>query len=130
MSINFFFIYDVLAAPIVNIGANTYSVQKNKNVELVCTINANPQAQSVQWYRFNGGVQTALRSVSGKYNSPTVSSPNLMINNADDQDRGYYICTATNIVGTGTSTSTFLDVTGSKFTSVVMCSITSFLFSK
>jgi hypothetical protein len=32
-----------------------------------------------------------------------------------DQDRGYYVCTASNIVGTGTSQTTFLDVTGSKY---------------
>jgi hypothetical protein len=81
----------------------------------VCTIVATPAATSVQWYRNVNGVQTGLRNVGGKYNTPTVNSPNLKIFNAGDQDRGYYVCTASNIVGTGTSQTTFLDVTGSKY---------------
>ena len=101
--------------PAVTIASNSYSVLKTQNIELVCNIVANPAATSVQWYRYDGGVQSNLRTDSGKYNSPTVASPNLMINNADDQDRGYYICTATNLIGRGTSQSTFADVYGSKF---------------
>ncbi|XP_063420706.1 hemicentin-1-like [Mytilus trossulus] len=42
----------------------------------------------------------------------SVSSPSLTISYAVSGDEGYYICTATNIVGTGTSQQTFLDVTG------------------
>ena len=81
----------------------------------MCTIVATPAATSVQWYRHVNGVQTGLHNVVGKYNTPTVNSPNLRIFNAGDQDRGYYVCTASNIVGTGTSQTTFLDVTGSKY---------------
>ncbi|XP_076112262.1 hemicentin-1-like isoform X2 [Mytilus galloprovincialis] len=100
--------------PQVAIGSSTYQVQKYGTVELVCTITANPAANTVQWYRYDGGVQTSLRNVAGKYNTPTVNSPNLQIINADLSDRGYYICTAANIVGTGTSSSTFVDVTGNE----------------
>ncbi|XP_052061299.1 hemicentin-1-like isoform X6 [Mytilus californianus] len=100
--------------PQVAIGSSTYQVQKYGTIELVCTITANPAANTVQWYRYDGGVQSSLRNVAGKYNTPTVNSPNLQIINADISDRGYYICTASNIVGTGTSSSTFVDVTGNE----------------
>ena len=43
----------------------------------MCTIVATPFATSVQWYRHVNGVQTGLHNVVGKYNTPTVNSPNL-----------------------------------------------------
>ena len=95
--------------------SNSYSVLLGQTATLVCTITANPSATSVQWYRVINGVQSSLSTTAGKYNTPTVTSPNLNVNNAQQSDAGYYVCTATNIVGTGTSAQTYLAVTGSKF---------------
>jgi len=39
----------------------------------------------------------------------------LTITNAVSGDEGNYICTASNVVGTGSSQQTFLDVTGSMY---------------
>lgn len=52
---------------------------------------------------------------NAKYSGSTVGSPSLIINNAVIDDEGFYICRATNAVGTGQSQQTFLDVIGSKY---------------
>ena len=100
--------------PEVSIQSNSYSVLLGQTVTLVCTISANPNATSVLWYKVLNGVQTFLAINALKYNTPTVSSPNLVINSAAQSDGGYYVCTAASIVGTGTSSQTYLTVTGSK----------------
>lgn len=38
----------------------------------------------------------------------------MTIQTTTDSDEGYYICTATNAVGTGSSSQSYVDVTGSK----------------
>ncbi|CAC5415117.1 unnamed protein product [Mytilus coruscus] len=111
---------DVIGSPPeISIQSNSYSVLLGQTVTFVCTISANPNATSVQWYKVINGVQSSLASNAGKYNTPTVSSPNLVINSAAQSDTGYYVCTATNIVGTGTSSQTYLTVTGSIPTLVI-----------
>ncbi|XP_052103246.1 hemicentin-1-like [Mytilus californianus] len=104
---------DVIGSPPeIAIQSNRYTVLLGQTVTLVCTISANPNATSVRWYKVINGVQTSLSTNAGKYNTPTVSSPNLIINSAAQSDIGYYVCTATNVVGTGTSSQTYLAVTG------------------
>ncbi|CAC5377795.1 HMCN [Mytilus coruscus] len=104
---------DVIGGPPeISIQSNRYTVLLGQTVTLVCTISANPNATSVRWYKVINGVQTSLSTNAGKYNTPTVSSPNLIINSAAQSDIGYYVCTATNVVGTGTSSQTYLAVTG------------------
>ncbi|XP_052103319.1 hemicentin-1-like [Mytilus californianus] len=98
--------------PDISIQSNSYSVLLGQTVTLVCTISADPNATSVRWYKVINGVLTSLSINAMKYNTPTVSSPNLIINTAAQSDDGYYVCTATNIVGTGTSSQTYLTVTG------------------
>ncbi|CAG2256290.1 HMCN [Mytilus edulis] len=98
--------------PVVTVQSNSYSVLLGQTASLVCTISANPSATSVLWYKVINGVQSSLSTTAGKYNTPTVNSPNLIINTAAQSDDGYYVCTATNIVGTGSSSQTYLTVTG------------------
>ncbi|XP_071166138.1 hemicentin-1-like [Mytilus edulis] len=98
--------------PVVTVQSNSYSVLLGQTATLVCTISANPSATSVRWYKVINGVQSSLSTNAGKYNTPTVNSPNLIVNTAAQSDEGYYVCTATNIVGTGTSSQTYLTVTG------------------
>ena len=80
-----------------------------------CTVTASPTHTSVQWQRVQNGVTTSISVSSSKYSGSLVNSPSLSINNADLNDNGAYICTATNVVGTGTSSQTTLTVTGSKY---------------
>jgi hypothetical protein len=53
--------------------------------------------------------------ISGRFSGATVNSPTLTISQAQVADEGYYVCFATNSVGTGQSSQTFLDVIGSKY---------------
>lgn len=101
--------------PVVQVLQNTYNVQVGNVVTLQCTVTANPTHTSVQWQRLVNGQTTTINLGSvGKYSGSSVNTPSLTINNAANSDEGYYICQATNSVGTGQSSQTYLDVTGSK----------------
>ncbi|XP_071159628.1 hemicentin-1-like isoform X21 [Mytilus edulis] len=106
--------------PVVQVLQNTYNVQVGNVVTLQCTVTANPTHTSVQWQRLVNGQTTTINLGSvGKYSGSSVNTPSLTINNAANSDEGYYICQATNSVGTGQSSQTYLDVTGSILTVVV-----------
>jgi hypothetical protein len=104
-------------APQVNILSSTYSVNVGSSVTLQCTISANPVHTTVYWKKIVNGVSTDvdIGSSSNRYGGSTVNSPSLIISNAVTSDEGFYVCYATNSVGTGQSSQTFLDVIGSKF---------------
>jgi hypothetical protein len=63
----------------------------------------------VTWQKIQNGVPSSV-VVSGRYQGGTTSSPSLIISNVDNTDEGFYICSATNSVGTGQSSHTYLDV--------------------
>ncbi|XP_052058072.1 hemicentin-1-like isoform X3 [Mytilus californianus] len=105
--------------PVVQIQQSSYSVNLAQTVTLVCTVTANPTHTTVQWQRTQNGVTTNIGVGSGKYSGGTVNSPSLSINNADLNDIGQYVCSATNIVGTGSSTATTLNVVGDPPTVVI-----------
>ena len=108
----FFFIVEF---PIVQILSNYYNVEIGKTVTVECQVQANPAHTSVQWKRVINGVTSDLDISNGnKYNGATVNTPSLTIQATTDNDEGYYICTATNAVGTGSSSQSYVDVTGSK----------------
>ena len=73
----------------------------------------------VRWERANGNnvVEIGDTTNNNKYSGSTVSSPSLIIYNAEESDEGNYKCKVTNSVGTGISTTTNLDVVGSKLQS-------------
>jgi hypothetical protein len=54
----------ISASPVVTVGSNSYTVVKNQNIDLVCTIVATPAATNVQWYRNVNGVQTGFQQES------------------------------------------------------------------
>lgn len=92
----------------------SYSVNVGNTITLQCTVNANPIATSVTWQQYINNVATNINMSSGRYGGSSVASPSLIISNTVISDEGFYICTATNSVGTGQSQQTFLDVIGSK----------------
>lgn len=98
--------------PIVNIGSTSYSVNYGNSITLVCTVTSNPVHTSVTWNKIQNGVSTTISVNSGKYSGGTVSQPSLVINNAGNSDEAFYICSATNSVGKGQSSQTYLDVVG------------------
>ena len=100
--------------PVVTVQENVYSVNIGSSINLVCNVQANPSHTSVTWRKIINGVTTTV-TISGRFSGATVNSPTLTITNAILDDEGYYICFAMNIVGTGQSSQTCLDVIGSKW---------------
>ena len=70
----------------------------------------------VRWERDNGNtvVEIGDTTNNNKYGGSAVSSPSLIIYNAEESDEGNYKCKVTNSVGTGISPTTNLEVVGSK----------------
>jgi hypothetical protein len=85
-------------------------------VTLQCTVSGNPSVTTVQWTRvLIGQSQNVVTGGNTRYSGGSVNSPSLGISNVVNSDEGYYRCSATNSIGTGTSQQTFLDVAGSKW---------------
>lgn len=102
------------SAPQVRILKNIYSVNYGTSVTLECIVSAVPTHHTVLWRVSKGGTTSDINvgTSQGKYEGATVNSPSLIINNANLNDEGSYICTATNQIGSGSSSSTLLDVVG------------------
>ncbi|XP_033758139.1 hemicentin-1-like [Pecten maximus] len=98
--------------PTVTVTQNSYSVTTGQSVTLVCQVSGTPSATSVAWQRTQNGVTTTLTVTGTKYSGSTTSVPSLTINNAGSSDSGNYVCTATNSVGTGTSNTIVMSVSG------------------
>lgn len=100
--------------PQVHILEEKYSVNYGNDITLYCTVNAVPDYTKVKWTKTKGGSVTDINPATppGKYSGASVTSPSLVINNVNLDDGASYICTATNQIGTGTSSSTVLNVVG------------------
>ena len=102
----------------VTIPQPSYSAILGTNsVTITCFISGNPSATSVSWNKNLNGVQTDLdiANSNGKYQGGSVNNPSLTILNVAQSDEANYVCSATNLVGTSSSQTAFLDVTGSKY---------------
>ena len=102
----------ITGIPVVNIPQSSYTVNVGGTVTLTCTVTANPTHTNVCWQRVVNGVSTTV-TIGNRYSGSTVSTPSLTISNAGQSDSGFYVCYASNSVGTGNSQQTFLDVQGS-----------------
>ena len=97
--------------------STTYNVILGNSVTLVCEVTATPTETRIVWRRFVNGAPVDIdfsMNNNNKYSGSTVDTPSLTIRNADNSDEGNYVCYATNVVGTGSSSQTFLDVIGRK----------------
>ena len=98
--------------PNVVIPLSGYSVNYAGSITIPCTITAQPAVTSVQWKRVVNGLEQNIDTSLSKYSGGTTSTPALTISSAVQSDETFYICTATNSVGTGRSLQTYLDVLG------------------
>jgi hypothetical protein len=101
--------------PIVTIEKSSYSVNYGNTVTLTCTVTSTPLHTSVYWRKIQGGQRVNVDMTSSKYSGSTVNTPSLTISDTDNNDETFYICYASNIIGTGQSSQTYLDVLGSKW---------------
>lgn len=106
--------FNSLGIPTVTVPQPQYSINSGSSVTLQCSYTANPVATNVYWEKTSANQVTTISTAISKYSGSTVQSPSLIINDADETDEATYVCKVTNSVGTGISTSTFLDVIGSK----------------
>lgn len=105
--------YSITGIPTVNILSPSYSILYGNRITIECTINSNPPHTIVVWQKIVNGVPNILNlGNSAKYSGGTINTPSLTILNTVTEDSGTYRCTATNVVGTGSSQGTTLTVTG------------------
>lgn len=100
--------------PSVLIPDSTYSVVTGSDITIPCTVSATPSATTVSWQRIVNSVTTTLTIDGSKFTGGSVATPSLNIKDTDNSDQGFYVCSATNIVGSGQSSQSYLTVTGSK----------------
>lgn len=102
--------------PSVSIPQSAYSVNFGDPITIPCNVTAVPIATNISWVKTSSGVSVTLDLAGqpSKYSGATVSNPNLTISSTDLTDEGNYVCSASNIVGTGSSNAAFLDVIGGK----------------
>ena len=100
--------------PVVTITRNTYSTTTGTSVTLECTASGIPAPTAITWEYTKNSVKTNINVNPANYLGGSVSNPSLTIVTPANSDEGNYVCTATNSIGTGRSSSTYLFVTGSK----------------
>ena len=102
--------------PVVNVQQLTYSTNIGQDITLGCSVTANPTQTDVYWQRTVNGQTTRISTTnSNKYSGSTVTTPSLTIANVQQSDAGTYRCLADNVIGTGQSQLTVLNVAGSKW---------------
>ncbi|XP_069107396.1 basement membrane-specific heparan sulfate proteoglycan core protein-like [Argopecten irradians] len=99
--------------PVVTVDQPQYSVITGQAITLGCTVAASPGHTSVFWQKIRRGTTMNVNIDGNKYQGSSVVHPDLTVTNTSVSDQGSYTCSATNLVGTGTSTPTTLTVTGS-----------------
>ena len=111
-------IISFVAIPTVQVSFPSYNVNYFSSITLICSVVSQPAALQVYWRKTLAGTTTNIDVINsgGKYSGSTISTPSLTVINAASSDEANYTCYATNSVGTGQSTSTSLNVIGSKYT--------------
>lgn len=98
------------------IGQSTYSVTTGQSVTLVCSVSAIPAVSTITWKISDTGGHMNTLNVNGvKYTGGTTGIPSLTIVTTAKSDQRYYMCSATNSIGTGDSQMTYLYVTGGRY---------------
>lgn len=80
---------------------------------MACNVSASPEVTRIGWLRnttING--TTAIDMSNDKYKGGTIDDQFLTIRNVNNDDEGWYICTAENLIGDAMSEQIFLNVTG------------------
>lgn len=108
-----------LGVPTVNIPQNSYSSVTGQDVQIPCSVSANPTA-TISWtFISTSQSQTSITTSTSKYTfNPTSTDGTLRIRSTSSSDTGTYRCQATNAVGTS-SDSASLSVSGSKYYSKI-----------
>ncbi|XP_052103257.1 hemicentin-1-like [Mytilus californianus] len=106
---------DVIGSiPTVIIGSDYYPVNYGNTATIECNVVATPTETSISWQKIQNSIPSTV-VISGRYQGGNVSSPHLIITDVENTDEAFYMCFATNIVGIGQSSQTYLDVQGGMY---------------
>uniref|UniRef100_A0A8W8J7G4 Ig-like domain-containing protein n=1 Tax=Magallana gigas TaxID=29159 RepID=A0A8W8J7G4_MAGGI len=101
------------SVPVVNIPQNSYSSVTGQDVQIPCSVSANPSATITWTFISTSQSQTSITTSTSKYTfNPSSTDGTLRIRSTSSSDTGTYRCQATNAVGTS-SDSASLSVSGS-----------------
>ena len=89
--------------------STVYHVNIANNVTMHCNVSGSPGVVTMSWK------SNTTSLTSNRHSGAMLSNPSLTISNVNVRDGGWYVCTATNIVGIGRSMPVYLNVTGGKF---------------
>ena len=98
--------------PIVDVSPLTYSVIIGDNQTMMCNVTGIPDPLSVSWLKNETTGMNIISSIDVKYDGGNLDYPSLIVTDTANTDRGWYICTATNLAGTSYSEPAYLNVTG------------------
>ncbi|KAK7459748.1 hypothetical protein BaRGS_00038931 [Batillaria attramentaria] len=87
-------------------GATNYTVTVGETITVHCDMVAEPEILTVTWYKDGAAVDTS----TGHYSGGSVDIPSLTIDKVRKTDVGEYICGATNRVGAGNSSASYMKV--------------------
>lgn len=94
-----------------------YKFDVGTDATLECRVTGSPTATKVYWTKSQAGgaSQTINMTDTNKYSGSSLTSPSLVIRNAQSSDDGTYRCWATNAVGTAQSSPTKVTISGCKY---------------
>lgn len=99
--------------PTINISTTDYTVEFGTPVTIACTVNAEPGVIQIYWQKEdpNGEIKEIHCGTDG-YDGSSPHTPSLTIRYPTKANTGQYTCIARNIVGTRSSPTMYLTVTG------------------
>lgn len=107
---DFFFFLDI---PDIHVLQTSYTVIVTDNITMACNVSASPEVTRIGWLRnTTNNETTAIGMSNDKYKGGTIDDQFLTIWNVNNDDEGWYICTAENLIGDAISEQIYLNVTG------------------
>ncbi|CAG2234906.1 HMCN [Mytilus edulis] len=98
--------------PNIHVLKSSYDVIVTSNITLACNVSATPNVTSVVWQKGSTNETTDIGIDQVKYSGGTVDDPSLTILHLENDDAGWFTCTAENLVGIGTSDQIYVNITG------------------
>ncbi|XP_063442513.1 hemicentin-1-like [Mytilus trossulus] len=98
--------------PNIHVLKSLYDVIVTSNITLACNVSATPNVTNITWQKVSTNETTDIEIDNVKYGGGTVNEPSLTIWHLENDDEGWYTCTAENLVGIGTSDQIYINITG------------------
>ena len=88
------------------------TAMQGQDVNLMCTVDANPNITDLSWIRVTSDSKVTLQ-LGGHYSGGSLTSPSLLIiHSVNVKDEGFYVCQAVNPEGIGESNKVYVVIEG------------------